>query len=378
MAYDVNNIIPVDYKISPAGLGYANFASAFYFALEAELPTGFAVDTKKTYSSLTEVGEDFASTTETYKAMSKWLGGIPATRSVTIYGVDSSDASLTETLNKARNVSWWFFTFCDASVYANETTALELAAWCEANSSKNTNCQTGTACAAIRDQNETNDIASQLTNLGYRFTTTYAHATDPYAGFALQKHYAAVNYQNVDSTITGEFKKSPGVASEDLSTSEYTAMKAKNVCFYSTVETQGSQDVGRWLNTITHSSYGEYDDDVINLAAFINNITVNRYNTLNKNPTKLGQDPSGQATLDAGSRSICEQYLSNGYLGPRVWTNPVTGLEEYTVGYEILTKPEDILTLDETLRDDRHAAGLRLRIFRKGAIHEAPVDINVY
>ena len=224
----------------------------------------------------------------------------------------------------------------------------------------------------------TTDIASLFTAAGYRFTFTAAHATDPYAGFALCKHFAAVNYQNAGSTITGEFKKSPGITSEDLQTSEYNAMLAKKAVFYTTVEMNGSQAVGRWLNTYTHSSYGEFIDDVINLEAFINSITVDRFNTLDGSTTKIGQDPAGQATLDAGSRGICEQYITNNYLGPRNYVNPETGETVYTPGYEILTKPEDILDLDSVLRAERHAAALRIRIFRQGAVHKAPVDIDVY
>ena len=57
---------------------------------------------------------------------------------------------------------------------------------------------------------------------------------------------------------------------------------------------------------------------------------------------------------------------------------PDDGLEKYTVGYEILTKPEDILDLSDADRDARKSAAIRIRIFRAGAIHSVPVDISVY
>lgn len=379
MSYDVDNIIPITTRISPAGLGFANFAKGVMFAPESELPVGFDVDTTRDYNSLTALSEDFASDTETYKAMNRWLGGIPSTSSVTVYAVNDLDADWTTTLNKARNVTWWFWTFVTADVYASIPDATEVAGWCEANETLFVNNQTGTSAAAIRDPAD-GGIAKAFTTLGYRNTFTLTHATDPYAGNSLAKWFASVNYSAAASTITGEFKKLSGVAAENLTDTEYNAMTADTVksVFYSVVDLQGSTDNGRTLNTFTHSSFGEYIDDVVNLYAFVNAIKVSLYNVIANNTTKLGQDPVGQAVLIGTARNVCEQYILNNYLGPRNYLDPDDGIEKYTVGYEILTQPEDILDLLEPDRDARKAAPLRIRIFRKGAIHSAAVDIDVY
>lgn len=379
MSYDVDNIIPITTRISPAGLGFANFAKGVMFAPESELPVGFDVDTTRDYNSLTALSEDFASGTETYKAMNRWLGGIPSTSSVTVYAVNDLDADWTTTLNKARNVTWWFWTFVTADVYASIPDATEVAGWCEANETLFVNNQTGTSAAAIRDPAD-GGIAKAFTTLGYRNTFTLTHATDPYAGNSLAKWFASANYSAAASTITGEFKKLSGVAAEDLTDTEYNAMTADTVksVFYSVVDLQGSTDNGRTLNTFTHSSFGEYIDDVVNLYAFVNAIKVSLYNVIANNTTKLGQDPVGQAVLIGTARNVCEQYILNNYLGPRNYLDPDDGVEKYTVGYEILTQPEDILDLLEPDRDARKAAPLRIRIFRKGAIHSAAVDIDVY
>ena len=53
----------------------------------------------------------------------------------------------------------------DKSVYADVATAVpEIAIWCLANESYFPNCQTGTECAKIRDENDDTDIASVLDN----------------------------------------------------------------------------------------------------------------------------------------------------------------------------------------------------------------------
>ena len=380
MSYPVDNIIPITVRISPAGLGFANFAEAVMFAPEAELPVGFDPDTYREYTSLSALSVDFDDTTDTYKAMARWLGGIPATSNVKVWAVNDLDATLTATLNKARNELWWFWSFFTADVYAVEADVIEIADWSEANESFFMDCQTGANATAIRDPGDSTDIASALTTAGYRYSATFSHASDPYAGIALCKWFASVNYSATNSTITGEYKKLSGVAAEDLTDTEYGAMTqdTKKCQFYSVVDLQGSTDNGRVINSWSHSSFGEYMDDVINLAAFTNFLQVTLYNTIANQPTKLGQDPVGQAVLIGAAKSICETFIANGYLGPREYIDPDDGQEKYTPGYEILTKPEDILSLLEPDRDARKAAPLRIRVFRKGAIHSVAVDIDVY
>ena len=380
MSYPASNIIRINTRISPAGLGNANFASAMLFAPEDELPSGFAVDTYRTYFDLAGLSEDFADTSETYKAAQRWLGGIPATRELKVWGTADADATQAATLNKARNMIWWYWTMFTAPVLATAADVLAIAQWAEDNGSMFIDNQTGAAATAIRDPSVTNDIASQLTAAGYRHVYTAAHATDPYAGSARAKHFAAVNYSADRSTITGEFKKSPGVVAESLTATAYSAMQsgAKKATFYTVVDNQGSVDSGRWLNTITHSTFGEFIDDVINLDACVNYLTTSLYNALANQVTKLQQTPVGQAVLIGTARATLQQFIANGYLGPRNYLDPDDGLEKYTEGCEILTKPEDILDLSEADRDARKSAPLRIRLFRAGAIHIVDVDLDVY
>jgi len=378
MSYPATRIIQINTRISPAGLGYANFGSATIFAAAADVTGTLTKNTRKTYLTIQEVADDFAETTATYKAAAAWLGGTPAVQDVTIWMTDSADATIAATLNKARDAYWWYWTIFTADVLAVAASVEAIAAWCDENASMFINNQTGTAAADIRDQTKTTDIASVLTTSGYRHVYTACHATDAQAGTYLAKNFAVVNYSADRSTITGEFKKSPGVAAEDLKGSEITAMEAKNATFYPIVELQGSQDVGRWLNTITHSTYGEYIDDVVNLDAFINTLTVELYNALANVTTKLEQTPRGQAVLLAAARKVGEQYIANSYLGPRNYTDPDDGVDKYTNGFEILTKPEDILDLSDADRAARKSAPIRMRLFRAGAIHVVQVDVDVY
>lgn len=380
MSYPATRIISINTRIRPAGLGTANFASAMLFAPEDDLPVGFAADTFRTYFDIQGVADDFDDTTETYKAAAKFLGGTPATREIKIWATADADLTRVATLNKARDLLWWYWTMWTAPVLAVEADVLAIAEWCEENTSMFIDNQTGASATDIRDPAETTDIASQLTTLGYRHVYTAAHATDAYSGSALAKHFAAVNYSAERSTITGEFKKSPGVAAESLTATAYSAMQqdTKKATFYTVVDNQGSTDQGRWLNTRTHSSFGEFIDDVVNLDAFVNFLTTALYNSVAGQVTKLAQTPQGQAVLIGTARGVCEQFILNGYLGPRNYINPDDGLESFTVGYEILTRPEDILDLSDADRDARKSAPLRIRLFRAGAIHLVDIDLDIF
>lgn len=379
MSYPAGNIIPINVRISPTGLATANFASAMLFAPNAELPEGFEPDTYREYFSLKSLSSDFAATTETYKSAQRWLGGTPATRSLRVWAIKDKDFPVAS-LTKARDTTWWYWTFFTAPDLVSETSVYNIAEWCEDNASMFVNNQTGDTAGFIRSPSSMTNIAIELTKRGYRHVFTATHATDGNAGNALAKHFAAVNYSATRSTITGELEKSPGVIAENLTDTASATMQKDTVkaVFYSVVDLQGSSDMGRWLNTTTHSTYGEFIDDVVNLDAMINTLTVALYNILGGQVTKLPQTPVGQAMLIGGARAVGEQYIRNGYLGPRNYTDPDDGLNKHTVGYEILTKPEDILDISEADRNARKSAALRIRLFRAGAIHQAPVDVDVY
>lgn len=379
MSYPATNIIRVNTRISPQGLSTANFGSAMLIVPKTDA-TSLSEDTYKTYFDVQGVASDFKETTEAYKAASAWLGGTPTVSNLMIWIRNPSDSSWSETLNKIRNKVWWYWTFVTSATYEQAEDVKQIAAWCETNSSMFVNCQSGAAATSIRDELEDSDIASELTKLGYRHCYTAVHETDAYSGIYLAKHFARVNYSAQRSTITGEYKKSSGLSAESLEASAYASMMkdTKKATFYSVVDLQGSNDLGRWLNTRTHSTYGEWIDDVVNLDAFVNAIQVGIYNLIANQTTKLPQTTVGQAMVISAARSVCEQYISNGFLGERNYTDPDDAQDKYTRGYEILTKPEDILDLSSSDRANRKCAPILIRAFRAGAIHTADIDIDVY
>jgi len=379
MSYDASNIINIVTRISPQGLSFANFSLAMLFSPEAEKPAGMLVNTFRVYSSLSDLAVDFADTTETYKAAQRYMAMIPTPREIRVFArSDVTDLdTIIQTLDIAANLTWWYWTMFTDDIYNVDADVLLIADWLDANIRFSFNCSTA---ADIRDILDATDIATQLTTKGTRHIATFSHATDPYAGHALIAWFSSINYSIPGSTITGEFKKLPGVVAEDLTATEYASMilDTKKAAFYTNVDLQGSNDVGRVINSWSHSAFGEYMDDIVNLDAFVNDLRVSLYNAVANQPTKLPQTPPGQAVLLAAAKETGERYIANGYLGSRVWTNPDNGQEELTLGYEILTKPEDILTISDPDRADRKSAPIRIRIFRAGAIHAVDVTVDVF
>lgn len=380
MALDIGEIIRLTTNISSAGLGTANFGSAMFFCAESEKPAAEAVDTYKTYNKAS-FADAFGSTTEIYDAVANhWFTSAPSGPStIKVWFVSDADTNITDTLNKARNATWWFISMFDRDTYADAAKVQEIALWCLANESYFPVCITGAECAKVRDENDSSDIASLLDATGNRFAHSIAHATDPYAGIAAMKWFARVNYSGTDTCITLNLKTTQGVVSESLTASEYAAMNAKNVTYYTTVDSKGQQDAGNWICNPTHSSFGEYPDGIFDVAAISNAAQVYAYNYLRGQPSKAPQTTKGQAGAIRAIEQAGIQFYNNGYLGEREYIDPDDAQTKYTkTGFVMLSKPEDILSLLSGDRSARKSAQIRYRLYPAGAIHTIEVEQTIY
>ena len=252
-------------------------------------------------------------------------------------------------------------------------------AWGDANESMVPNCVSAAPLTAVQADawsESTTDVCSLLKAAGTRHCFSLGSA-DPYAAVSLCAHFGSVLYSGKNTIISGEYKKL-SVASDNWTSTESYNMKTKQCAFYSVIDLQGSVDNGKVINSISHSSFGEWDDDVINLDAFVNSLKVSLYNALTNQTTKLAQAPDGQNVLIAAANIVGEQYIANNYLGPRNYVDPDDGLTKFTKGFEVLTQPEDILDLSDEDRNARKSAPIKMRIFKAGAIHHVDVTVDVY
>lgn len=375
MAYQAENIINIVTYLTSSGLGTANFGAGMIFAdNDSTDDATFVPGTFRDYASPAEVAVDFDETSDPYLAALAWFSAIPKPLSLRIYRRITAQTAI-QSFNDAIAKNIWFYWFdFETSIRATQADVLAIQAAADANSKF---FAFTTNEAAVRDPASSTDIVSKAVLQGNRRMFLLDHATAPYAGFELAAVFSRVNFSAADSTITGEFKKLPGITAENLNTTAYTAMKTKGAVFYTVVETGGQQDNGRVINSKTTSSFGEFIDDVFNLDAFVNFLRVALYNALATVPTKLAQTPSGQAVLNDAAKQVGEQFISNGYLGARNYTDTATGEIKLSRGYELLTQADEILDLSDADRAARKSAPIRMRVFRAGAIHSADVAVYV-
>lgn len=375
MAYPAEDIININVLINSAGLGTSNFGAGMVFAdFDSSSDAAFLGGTYRDYGTAAQVAEDFNIASDPYAAALAWFSAIPKPKTLRIYLRIEEDTPV-ESLNDAISKGIWFYWYeFETSIRAVDADVLALAAAGDAASKF---FAFTTNQATVRDPSVTTDIVSKAFVQGSRRMFIVSHATEPYAGFELAAVFSRVNFNAANSTITGEFKKLPGIDAESLTPTAYSTMKSKGAIFYTVVETGGEKDMGRIINSKTTSTFGEYIDDVFNLDAFVNFERVALYNALAKVPTKLRQTPPGQQVLINAGSQVGEVFIDNGYLGERIFTDDETGEEKISRGYEMLTKAEEILRISDSERANRDSAPIRMRIFRAGAIHAVDLTANV-
>lgn len=375
MAYPAEDIININTLISSAGLGTANFGAGMVFAdFDSSSDATFLEGGYRDYGSPSAVAKDFDIASDPYKAALAWFSAIPKPKSLRIY-LRKEDDTPVESMNDAINKGIWFYWFeFETTIRANDADVLALSS---AGDAAGKFYAYTTSQASVRDPSLSTDIVSKAVTQGSRRLFLLSHATAPYAGFEAAAVFSRVNFNAANTTITGEFKKLPGIDAEDLTKTAYAAMKQKGAVFYTKVETGGEVDNGRIINSKTTSTFGEYIDDVFNLDAFVNFLTVGLYNALAKVPTKVKQTPEGQQILIDAAAQIGEKFIDNGYLGARTYTSDETGEEVLSRGYEILTVANDILDITDAERAERAAAPITMRLFRAGAIHTVDVTVQV-
>ncbi|MGN8278158.1 DUF3383 family protein [Pseudomonas sp. SMN5] len=335
---------------------------------------GFVEGTYRDYGSAAAVAVDFDIASDPYKAALAWFSALPKPKTLRIY-LRVEEHTPVQSFNDAINKRIWFYWFeFETAIRAVDADVLALA---EAADAAGKFFAYTTNQATVRDPAVTTDIVSKAVVQGSRRLFIASHATELYEGFEIAAVFSRVNFNAANSTITGEFKKLPGIDAEDLTQTAYSAMKQKGAVFYTVVETGGEKDMGRVINSKTTSTFGEYIDDVFNLDAFVNYLTINLYNALTKVPTKLRQTAAGQQVLIDAASQIGERFIDNGYLGERFYPSDETGEQVLSRGYEVLTKAEDIRNITDAERADRQAAPIIMRLFRAGAIHAVDVTVQV-
>jgi hypothetical protein len=386
MAYPVESIIPVNVIISPSGLGYANFSSAFIFADSTDLAAGvvFDANTYRDYATTAELAVDFGTDSDVYHIATRYFAQIPKPPQISVWMQDT--ASLTDTIidaaNRSADQAWRYHQFFKVSDLT-EADALALGDWGDANSRA---IWATYSASAIFDPQSTTDIMSVLQSKGNRhmfagFKSAAQVATDPSQAYAMCQLAAAFHKfrpNGLRTAITGEFQVLPGVMGDDLSTTAYNALTAKNGVFFTQIELAGQTDNSRVINSKSMSSFGEFIDDVVNLDVLKNYLQVDGYNYIANKGTKSALEPRDYGGLLETLSATCKKFYDNGVLGEGTYTDPLDGVIKVAkFGFVIMSKPEDVLSLSAADRRARKYPATTIIAILSRAAHVAEINVNV-
>lgn len=390
MAYPVDNILNVNLLLTPAGIGYANFSTAFAIARQSDLlpDVTFEVDTYRDYAGVDEVGEHFAEDSPVYLMATRWFANVPKPLQISVWmwndAAEGGD-TIIQTLNKANDEAWRYWYFVPADVYSDEATAVQLSDWSDATEHPVPITLTGND--VINPQDDT-DLASVLQAQGNRHmmigyvpqSIIDGNPSQQYAMVQLAASFAKFRPLGDRTAITAEYQVLPGVvgARDQLNTTAYNALKAKNVVFFTAVELKGQIDNSRVINSKTMSSYGEFIDDVVNLDVLKNFLQVDGYNYITGTSTKRGLTPRGYAGLLSVLDQTCKQFYNNGVLGEASYVDPEDGetkVAEY--GFINFGKPEDVLELTQAQKRERLYPETPILAILARAGHAATINVTV-
>lgn len=387
MSYKVDNIIPFTLVLSPTGLSFADFSSAFVFAdinSDAPIDEYFLADTYRDYSSLEELSADFAVDSEVYRIATRWFANIPKPPTITVWAWDSYIDTAVQVANKAELVAWRFWFFFDFDTINVTSNAIALAAFADSN-------EHGLPITISSDEaidvGDDTDLGSVLLALGNRFVfvgykTPASISSDPTQAYAMVQAAASFHKFRPNgqrTAITAEYQVLPGIIGDDLSTTAYNALKAKNIAFFTNIELKGAIDPSsRVINTKSMSSYNEFMDDVVNIAVFKNHLQVDGNNYITGAGSKRGLTTRGYSGLLNAFDTTAKRFYDNGVLGESFYTNSETGDQEFAkYGYVINAKPEDVLELTPTEKADRQYPETKILGILARAGHTAAVTLEV-
>lgn len=233
------------------------------------------------------------------------------------------------------SLDWYFMGFA-ASVMPSDSDYLSIAAFIEADPITRmfgvTTEETGVTTTQV-----SNDIASELVALGYEQTFSMYSSTNPYAAFAIFGIFAPTDLEGSNTMGIAMYRQAKGVAAENLTPAQANALQAKRCNVFT-----------QYDNNTSIIQYGTmagpvFIDETYGTDAFANGIQTAFYNTLYTAQTKVPQTDAGDQLIAANLSTVCQQYVTNGFLAPGTWN--ATGFGQLLegqflkLGYYIYEQP---------------------------------------
>lgn len=223
------------------------------------------------------------------------------------------------------------------------------------------------------DSTVTDDLASALKALGYKYTTIQYSSENAYAVASLFGRALSVNFNGNATTITLMYKQEPGIVAETLSTSQANTLQAKRCNVFV-----------NYNNSTAIVQYGAmcgpaFFDEIHGLAWLRNRIQTDVYNLLYTSLTKIPQTDAGNHIIETTIESGLIQAVNNGLVAPGQWNSGGFGTlsqgDFLPKGYYIFSP--SINAQSQSDREARKSVPFQIAAKLAGAIHSVDITINV-
>ena len=262
--------------------------------------------------------------------------------------------------------SWYGF-HCTKEVGDSDLDAATL--WAEANTKFHFITYANTTAL---DGTNTSDLGSTLKGKQYTHALIQFSSTTDYACAQAMARLLQVNYDQINSTITLEFKQEPGTMPENLTATQYAALETKNYCYLGTV----SNGFVMIFHSTTPS--GRFADEIVNLDWFRADAANNVFTALATSPTKVPQTDKGMEVLLQAAAKTCEKSVRNRMCAPGVWTHDGFGAlntgDFLQQGYYLYASP--VAEQSDADRAARKAPPIQGALCGAGAFHSVDIVFN--
>lgn len=365
---DISNVVNISVSTPPATLAEYSINNLAVFTKDT--PPG--ADAYYVYTNATDVLTDWGDSSKAYAAAVAVFSQSPNIMTgggkLIVVPVAATGVTLTEAITAVKDSV--YFGAC-GHTWANDDTEVTAAA---------TYCQSirrmlfvASATAADLTTGLLADLqAASLTHARCLYHSDSAQLEAwkwGYAGRAMSTNFAGSN-----TTQTMHLKQIVGVTADTGITSTVLSnAQAAGVDVYVSIAGRAS---------VFTSGENGFFDDIFNLNWIVGSLEVAGFNLLAGTSTKIPQTEEGMLVLKAAYQTVCDQAVTNRFVGPGSWTsadtfgdpqdfNRAIGLK----GYFLYSSPVALQSAAD--RASRKAPLVQIALKYQGAVHSTSVIIFV-
>lgn len=271
----ISDIVKVNITRETTSVAVAAFNVPLILSSFATSKTTTAFTRARVYATLGDLEDDgWASTDAVYKMARAIFAQNPCVARVVVGRADSGDADVAASLAaiQAEN-NIWYGVLVDQAMASD---ASDVAAWVEAHKRFGLYW---TDDANTPDGTKTTDLASVLKTSGYDRAAVVYHPTPSTGADYPDAAWMGEGFPYEPGSSTWAYKQLKGVAVDNITPNQETALKAKNCNFYCLtggvgITLEGKVASGEWIDIIIGTDWIEARIREEVFAAFVNNRKV--------------------------------------------------------------------------------------------------------